>query len=352
MRVALIADDFRPPDDEGFKKLVHRLALEIAQFHTLLAIGQNSAEAPYPLEAIPTNRFLISLKLKRRIREFSPNLILYVPFSSFTRNSFLRCRILAGYAVGAPIAMIGVQSRSWRQWEFVLMRWTAPDLVLTPIESAVSELNAHRIRASFIPFGVDLEKFSPVVDEDEKKRLRADYGLSTQDRIILHVGQITKQRNVGLLSRLQGQGRQVLVVGSSSSTDLGFPHDPEVAGDLEKAGVKVWIRYLPNIEDIYRLSDLYVFPVFHQTGGIGFPLSVVESLACGVPAVTTRYGGLPRKLPECRAVRYAESDDELVSLAEEENTISTAEARHLVTGLSWGQIAHQVVERACCPEAS
>ena len=47
---------------------------------------------------------------------------------------------------------------------------------------------------------------------------------------------------------------------------------------------------MPNIEEIYQLSDAYFFPVVAHGNCIDVPLSCLEAAACNIPVVTTRYG--------------------------------------------------------------
>jgi len=52
-------------------------------------------------------------------------------------------------------------------------------------------------------------------------------------------------------------------------------------------------RYIKKIEEIYQLSDCYIFPITFEGGGISILLSVLEAMACNLPVVTTKFGGLP-----------------------------------------------------------
>lgn len=54
--------------------------------------------------------------------------------------------------------------------------------------------------------------------------------------------------------------------------------------------VKIIDSYLPNIEEIYQMSDVYFFPVLKSCQCIDVPLSCLEAAACNKPIVTTDYG--------------------------------------------------------------
>lgn len=344
MRICVIADTFAPPYDEGFRKISFRLAKELAREHEVLALSQDRADTPFRHDTFRSNQLFISMDLRRKLREFEPDVTFYVPFSSFTRNSFFRARNLKRYRPEGALALLGVQARKWTDLDLGLMLAWQPDIVLTPVPEAIDQLREFRIRAAFLAFGVDLKKFRPLYAPNARSKLKEKYGLDPADRVYLHVGQITRKRNVAILRQLQMKGSQVVVVGSSSSSTQGFPHDQDVVRELEKAGAKVWIRYFDKVSELYQLADCYLFPTFHETGGIGFPLSVLEALACGTRVVSTAFGGLPFQLPDCEAMRYAKNDDELISLARSTPPGGTPTGPFLVKSLGWDSVADTALE--------
>jgi glycosyltransferase involved in cell wall biosynthesis len=346
VRVCLVADSFALPYDEGFKKIAYRLALEFDAANDFLAIAPGGGSATFRLASPRTNRLFASRALGTVLREFDPDILVYLPFASFTRNSFIRCRVLSAFVPRSRLIMLGVQARSWSRQDLVLMRWWQPHHVLTPLPLAVAQLNGAGIAASLLPFGVDTDKFSPVANMAERAALREKYGLAIDARVYLHVGQITAKRNVLLLANLVDTGTEVVVVGSSSSAAQGFPHDAEVVEYLESRGVKVWIRYFEKVQELYRLADCYLFPTFHETGGIGFPLSVLEALACGTTVVTTRFGGLPAEFANRWPLQFGDSDAELVALARAVKLGPSSEAPALVSHLCWPAIAGRILAHA------
>jgi glycosyltransferase involved in cell wall biosynthesis len=53
-------------------------------------------------------------------------------------------------------------------------------------------------------------------------------------------------------------------------------------------GVKIIEEYLPNIQVVYQLADVYIFPTISRDYVIDIPLSAIEALACGTPVITHR----------------------------------------------------------------
>jgi len=346
LKICIISDNFSPPYDEGFKKIAGHVSLELAKKNRVLAIGRwgHDTSSPFRVKIIKSNILFLSRKLKNCLYEFGPELIVYIPLSSCTRNSFFRCKILKAFCPNTRLAMVAVQSRTWRRWEFPLIRWCQPDIILTPVPEVLKHLKSLAIFSDYLPFGIDFLEFCISTNDLNRMKLRKKYGIKTKDKVYLHVGQITEKRNVRLLSKLQSAGRQVIAVGSSSSASLGFPHDIDLINELREKGVKVWVEYFPNMQEIYKLADCYVFPVFNETGGIGFPLSVIESLASGTPVVTTRFGGLEKELKESPAIRYADTDEEIVALTLKEKDVTSDFCKSTVNHLGWELIAQRILD--------
>jgi glycosyltransferase involved in cell wall biosynthesis len=135
---------------------------------------------------------------------------------------------------------------------------------------------------------VDVDTFRPVASE-RRRQLQAHYGVSADMPVVLHVGHLKAGRGIGVLAELaQQRACQVVLVTSSSTAQ-----DRELGHKLSMAGVKVVSEYQPHVEHWYQLADCYVFPVESDQHAIGVPLSVLEALACDLPVITTRFGGLP-----------------------------------------------------------
>jgi glycosyltransferase involved in cell wall biosynthesis len=109
-------------------------------------------------------------------------------------------------------------------------------------------------KCSFVPNGVDTLRFTPALAE-EKSKIRIAKGVPSDKRILLHLGPVKRARNVDWLVDLVSNDTYVLVV--SRPSDLG---DPGLIQHIRKSGIFVWTDFQSSIQDIYRMSDVYVFP--------------------------------------------------------------------------------------------
>lgn len=324
-----LVSDFSGPTDEGMKKVAYYLAALLSENHEVLPINVKR---------------LFLQSLERRVKEFKPDIVFYV--GGPTPLSFIILRAIAAYYsmnnAGKspkkvlfalhPVIPCSILER--------LCTFFKPDLIL--VQSCASERMFKKLgmNTAFLPVGVDLHKFTPVTSSF-KKSLRQKYGLPESSFIVLHVGSVRSNRDLKILTRVSGdEGICVLIVASTS-----MPMDADIAAKLGKSGCVVWRRYFPNIEEVYQLSDLYVFPVVNEYGSIEFPLSVIEAMACNLPVVSTRFGALPRILNEGNGLIFVDNIEEIpLKIRQIKNQRLHVKTRNKVLHLSWGNIHNMLVQ--------
>jgi len=253
------------------------------------------------------SKSFISLKMFRDIRRFNPRLIIYSPFSSGTLYSFLRLFVINLASKSSKTIIINLQRRS-HTWVFKkIIRLIRPYRVAVFSTKDHDYFTSMGIDTVLCRTGVDLDQFAPVSTES-KGQLRKKYGLNESDKIILHVGHLKPTRNIDILKFLLEDGNKVVIVGSTSTSQ-----DKELKDNLENAGIKIFTDYVEHIEELYQLSDVYVFPVKNDHSAIEFPLSVLEAMACNLPVVTTSFGSLPDFFIQSECFTYFNNGEELLS---------------------------------------
>jgi len=79
---------------------------------------------------------------------------------------------------------------------------------------------------------------------------------------------------------------------------VGLPIEMELlAGEVQRLGLDETIRFVgyePNAATLMRAFDVYCLPSRFE----GMPLSLIEAMALGVPAVATKVGGTPEVLTD------------------------------------------------------
>ena len=315
MKVLVFSERLRPPFDEGVKNVALNLVRQLARSHQVLTLTTHGRDIPeLGVENLPAlGRLLWSRQLRGRIRSFAPDRVCYLPTASMTPWSFLRARALGGHGRGTPVTMIALQPRRVDWLTRAVVRRGAPERVIVQSERTARLLARLPTRVSFVPVGVDRERFSPV-GPAQREALRRRFGLGPGSRVVLHVGHVNRNRNVQVLEAIQRlDGIQTVLLASGSTRT-----DPTLLAELGAAGVLVVTETLADPEAIYQLADLYVFPCppdrpVEHTPAIETPLSVLEAMASDLPVVTTRFGGLPDLFAPGDGVVYVEnpsSDEE------------------------------------------
>lgn len=144
----------------------------------------------------------------------------------------------------------------------------------------------------FIPYGIDLSKFSP----GDRMAARGDLRIPLNAAVLLFAAQMatsnpykdfsTIRRMVQHFETLDTKRPIVMIA-------LGADRSHERVGNAE-------IRFVPfeidptKVARYYIAADLYV----HAAQADNFPLVILEALACGTPVVATGVGGIPEQVDE------------------------------------------------------
>ena len=306
MKVLVFCERLAPPFDEGIRNVAINLLRELRDAgHSAQAVTVDGAACPElglsNLDGV--NRALFSRRLTLSIRAFAPDRVCYIPTASMTSAAFLRNGMLGLISNGAPVTMIVLQPRRLAWWGRIVCGLRPPDLVLAFSSSTAALLSHLGTRVVRATVGVDARRFSPL-DRERRDRLKAELGIPGDRRVVLHVGHLNRQRNLEPLKALQRLDQlQVLLLASSARRDA------DLTDELQAAGVRIIQGQAPPVELVYGLSDLYVFTsstpgIPERSSAIDLPLSVFEAMACDLPVVTTRFGGLTDLFGEAPGFRY------------------------------------------------
>jgi glycosyltransferase involved in cell wall biosynthesis len=337
MKVCLVGD-FSENLDEGMKGVAHYLTRELAKMHRTLKI-----DIRRPIE----------LAVWCKLKDFRPDVVHYFsgpsPFSFVVLQTLLFiCRVQSNHEICSVMSA----TQPWLPLSSVsFLAKLKPDLLL--VQSIQSEAYFRRMDffTKYLPNGVDVEKFRPA-DENLKKALRGKYGLKEDEFIVLHVGPIRANRGLHVLKSVAGaKNCKVLLVGSTSSSLGARARTRDAFLDLKRGGCIIWRKYIEPIQEIYQLSDLYVFPVQDRLGSIETPLSVLEAMSCNLPVIATRFGGLTRMFNEGDGLYFVCSDSQILELVEDIRSKdlrrSNVHTRSKVLPYSWRNISKSLSKYYC-----
>lgn len=136
-----------------------------------------------------------------------------------------------------------------------------------------------------IATGVDVERFR-LPDPLRVEQLRTAAGLSPGDRVLLYMGRLGREKNVGMLIRALWHTRDVstrLVVAGDG------PHRPELESLVNQLDLEERVSFVGYLdrEDVvaaYHLADAFFFASTSETQG----LVIGEAMAAGLPVIAAQ----------------------------------------------------------------
>src|SRR6266850_3877430 len=288
-RVAVLCEVLHPPLDEGVRIVASELAGALSRRVEVVLFGELDAEVNgLPVRGVLHDRFFAGAALARALVSERPDALLYVPWTSLTPRTFLRVAMLRRRLPGAPVGVLALQPRKAGALARLSLCFGRPDDLFAMGPEVVRQAEALGLGCLRLEGGVDLDRFRPL-GEEPLSVLRRGLGLPASIYLVLHVGHLKPTRGVLALKSLQALGgiQTLLITSTSTQGDAGTRRE------LQQAGVRVIDHHLQNVEEYYRAADCYLFPVTSSLDAIELPLSVLEAMACEIPIVTTRFGGIP-----------------------------------------------------------
>jgi glycosyltransferase involved in cell wall biosynthesis len=169
------------------------------------------------------------------------------------------------------------------------------------------KLGRRELKVRAVLNGVDVERFRP--------RDQGEGPAEAGDPVVLFVGRVLPEKGVDLLLKaarlLAGRGLRfrVRIVGSSNFN----PVDPLTAYERElrelAAAVGRPVEFVPSVDRAAVVSEYWKADVFCAPSNWDEPfgLTVAEAMACGLPVVASRRGGIPEF--GCDALSYFDPPD-------------------------------------------
>lgn len=289
--VSNFSDDF----DEGLRNVARSLYLVLKKNHDVKKV----------------NYFSISDLLS--LRQFNPSIIHFV--LSPTVYGLLMAKIASILNHQSKI-IISATNCSIPEWRILkILKFLKVDLVLVQSKETEDFFKSLGFPTKFFFNSVDTDKFKPISDS-QKQKLRIEYQIPLDKFVLLHVASLTRQRNLEMLMEIQDEKNQVLIIGrENEKVNLN------VLQKLREKGCKVWIKHFQNIEEVYNLSDCYVFPSKEKNACIETPLSVLEAMACNLPVITTNFGSLPNLFQEEEGLFFIEEPRDIYKILETINEV-------------------------------
>lgn len=171
-----------------------------------------------------------------------------------------------------------------------LCAWMTDVLVTINQEDyALAQKYMHAKQVFYIPgVGIDLDKFNVnVLDEQQRIQKRQALGLTAEDKMLLSVGELNKNKNheivIRALAKIKNPAIKYYIAGEGSLKDYLL----HLAKDLGVENQVKLLGYRTDILDLLAVTDLFVFPSHRE----GLSVSLMEAIACQVPVVCSKIRG-------------------------------------------------------------
>lgn len=182
------------------------------------------------------------------------------------------------------------RAASWALGRAALLTGCSPELV-----ERVCALGFPAARSRVIPYGVDVEQFSPLPGRGLRWRERL--GVPAEAPLLLSVGRMATKKGFHVLlealpALLAGQpDLHVVLAGGGDLLERFREASRPWPGRVHLPGI-VLRDALP---DLYRAADLFVLPAVHDARGNvdGLPNVILEAMASGLPVVASGISGIP-----------------------------------------------------------
>jgi glycosyltransferase involved in cell wall biosynthesis len=151
-------------------------------------------------------------------------------------------------------------------------------------------------RISWIANGIDTERFAPLRDLTERRHLRASLDVPVDREIVLYSGRLTSDKGlmtlIGAWRRIHADRPTAHLVLVGSGARMSLSVEAELKSYVQDHGLGDAVTFTGAVSDVApyaRCADVFAFP--SETEALG--LALLEALACELPAVASRVGGIP-----------------------------------------------------------
>ncbi|MDY9922280.1 glycosyltransferase [Methanobacterium sp.] len=171
--------------------------------------------------------------------------------------------------------------------KFVLKRADYVLVVNQNLQEKVLELGINPDKIYITPNAVDVEKFNP-----QNKELPPNVKISSDKPVLLFVGNLVFQKGVKYLleaKKLMKTGAELVIVG-----DGPLRQDLEMKVRDGKISDVIFTGARRDVDEIMPSADVFVLPSISE----GFPITILEAMASGLPVVATNVGGISEVMNE------------------------------------------------------
>ena len=164
----------------------------------------------------------------------------------------------------------------------------------TPCQSLLDEMQTYGFKkpGQMLPNAIELDRFSPIRNDEEKNVLKKEYRLSPHT--VLYTGRLAPEKKIDVTMRAIALAKKEIPDIQFAITGHGSAAQ-ELKNLAKELGIEENVHFLGFVDkaifpDLYRASDLFVIMSTAESQS----LSLMQAMASGLPAI----GADARALPE------------------------------------------------------
>lgn len=165
------------------------------------------------------------------------------------------------------------------------------------IKSTLERYNIAENKFVILRNGVDENKFNHEMSENERLEIRKNYNIKKDDIVLIYTGRIVPEKGVLELikafNQINEKNLKLLIVGSALNAIKNKTlYEEKVEKEIDKNANIIFTGFIEYsyISDVYKISDIAVLPSLWNDPA---PLTIIESMRCGLAIITTKSGGIP-----------------------------------------------------------
>jgi glycosyltransferase involved in cell wall biosynthesis len=297
MRIAILTEHFPPKGLAGTEIATYFMAVHLAQrghnVHVITILDEGlpgeSCEKGFYIYRIPLIRirifgaFFYWYNVFMKIRKIDPDLVhvqsLVAGMPALISKKLWRIPYVVwgqGSDVYFPKGYIQLTNK-------MIMKNAGSAIALTKdMKRAMQDIYARDI--AIVPNGINMADLS----DEPRRRNEEDHG-----KRVLYVGRLSPVKGVQYLIRAMKQVHDTIP--DAKLIIIGHGRERKMLETLSKElGIQKHVQFSGEVPHEKVLSfmqqaDVFVLPSLSE----GFPMVIVEALACGLPVVASRVGGMP-----------------------------------------------------------
>lgn len=234
----------------------------------------------------------------------------------------------------------GAPKKNWLTYypveKFFADHYTDTLITITAEDYVLASKRFHCKTEHIHGIGVDRNRYFPA-NEAERLRLRREYGFTSEQKLILNIGELLPNKNQKTAVRMMQQLRArypdalLLIAGKGSEKE-------NLERQIDELGLQENVRllgYVTNLQDYQHMVDAVVTCSYRE----GLPLNVVESMLSGTPVVASLNRGHRELLRDGETGYLVPPDDAAAYAARLTEIFTDEEKKHSLTAKA-GDYAH------------